>query len=199
MSLQDRSGRWRARLAASLLGLLLAAAPWTAAAEPGTPRPRAAAAAQLLPGPDFQLLGLDEELHRLSDGRGKVVLVNFWATWCTACRQEIPGLNSLYQELAGQGVEILGIATDKEGAAKVAPYAEEMKIRYPILLDPEALSTSIFGGIEVYPTSFILDRDGLIYASYPGAQAEAVFRDDLIYLLSAPPSPAAPLILPHND
>ena len=150
-----------------------------------------AKAARLLPGPDFELLGLSGRLHRLSDSRGKVVVVNYWATWCTACRTEMPGLNHLYQELAEAGVEVFGIATDTEGAVRVRPYAEELGISYPILLDPEAVSATIFGGLEGYPKTFILDRQGLIYSSYLGAQDEEVFREDVVYLLEAPESPAA--------
>ena len=155
---------------------------------PSRPGEKEAAAARLLPGPDFELLGLSGRLHKLSDLRGKVVLVNYWATWCIPCRTEIPELDHLYQELSPEGVEILGIATDIEGETKVGPYAEEVGIGYPILLDPEAVSAAIFGGVDGYPKTFILDREGQIYSSYLGAQPKEVYRDDLTYLLEAPPS-----------
>ena len=147
-------------------------------------------AARTLPGPDFELLGIDGELHRLSEYRGQIVLVNFWATWCVSCRQEMPALDALHTELAAEDVAILGIATDAE-AAKVRPYVEELGIDYPIFLDPKAISATIFGELEGYPKTFILDAEGLLYSSYLGAREKAVFREDLLYLLQAPPSPAA--------
>jgi thiol-disulfide isomerase/thioredoxin len=153
----------------------------------------AAAVARLLPGPDFELLGLDGRPHRLSGYRGKVVLVNFWATWCMPCREEIPHLNTLYTELQPAGVEILGIATDVEGEEKVRPFAEELAILYPVLLDPEEVSAAIFGGIPGYPSTFILDTEGLLYSSYLGAQPPEILREDLTYLLHAAASLSAPL------
>ena len=149
--------------------------------------------AQVIAGPDFELLGLDGARHRLADARGKVLLVNFWATWCTACRTEIPQLNELADEFSEELV-VYGIATDIEGGEKVVPYAEELEIDYPVLLDPKAVSTSLFGGLEGYPMTFIFDREGLIYSSYLGAQDKAIFRADVEYLLSAEPSPGEPLV-----
>ena len=155
---------------------------------------KAASVAAIVTGPDFELLGLDRERHHLVDARGKVLLVNFWATWCVACRSEIPELNTLYNEMRELGVTVYGISTDAEGAEKVVPYVEEIGIDYPILLDPEAKSPAIFGGIEGYPMTFIFDREGLIYSSYLGAQDGATFRADIEYLLTAEASEAAPLV-----
>ena len=139
--------------------------------------------ARVVPGPDFELLGLDGARHRLADARGKVLLVNFWATWCLACRSEIPGLSRLAKDFP-EDVVIYGIATDVEGAEKVVPYAEQLEVQYLVLLDPKAVSTSLFGGLDGYPMTFIFDREGLIYSSYLGAQDEAVFRADIEYLQS---------------
>ncbi|MEM1207337.1 MAG: TlpA disulfide reductase family protein, partial [Acidobacteriota bacterium] len=144
-------------------------------------------------GPDFELLGLDGELHRLSSFRGRILLVNFWATWCLSCREELPALERLHRRLADQGVAIVGVATDDQGRSVVAPYVEEMGLSYPILLDPEAVSASLFGGLAGYPSTFILDGEGLIYSSYLGAQEEYVFAEDLEYLLGADPSDGAEL------
>ena len=151
---------------------------------------------RLVPGPDFELLGLDGELHKLADSRGKITLVNFWATWCVSCRSEIPELVTLRQEFAPEDFEIPGISVDKEGAEKVVPYVEEMGMTYPVLLDPKSVSPEIFGGIEGYPMTFIFDREGLIYSSYLGAQTIETFREDVRYLLGASASEAAPLVDP---
>ena len=159
--------------------------------EPGEPPKQAIdarSAARLLPGPDFELLGLDGELHRLSDHRGRVVLLNFWATWCASCRSEIPELNQLRREIPVEELAILGISTDKEGLAVVRPYAEELAMAYTVLLDPAAVSTKMFGGLAGFPMTFILDREGLIYSSYLGAQEKKTFLEDVLYLLQAPES-----------
>ncbi len=146
--------------------------------------------ARILPGPDLELLGLDGERWRLSDERGRVVLVNFWATWCVACRGEMPELDELQSELGDLGVTIVGIATDRD-PTKVGPYIENLGIGYPILLDPAAVSAALFGGVEGYPKTFILDQRGLLYSSYLGVRTKVVFEQDLRYLLEAEPSPAA--------
>ncbi|MEM8994730.1 MAG: TlpA disulfide reductase family protein [Acidobacteriota bacterium] len=158
--------------------------------------PPSAAVARTLPGPDFELLGLDGERYRLSSFRGQVLLINFWATWCLSCREELPALERVHRELADQGVVIAGIATDKGGRSIVAPYVEEMGLTYTILLDPQEVSTALFGGLTGYPSTFIIDREGLIYSSYLGAQEEKTFADDLHYLLQAQPSEGAEL--PEN-
>jgi thiol-disulfide isomerase/thioredoxin len=143
--------------------------------------------ARILPGPDLELLGLDGERWRLSDERGRVVLVNFWATWCLSCRGEMPELAELQSEFGDLGVTIVGIATDRD-PAKVGPYIEELGVEYPILLDPTVVSAKLFGGVEGYPKTFILGQQGLLYSSYLGARSKAVFEKDLRYLLEAPPS-----------
>ncbi|MEM6793977.1 MAG: TlpA disulfide reductase family protein [Acidobacteriota bacterium] len=149
--------------------------------------------ARTLPGPDFELLGLDEERHRLSDFRGQPLLINFWATWCLSCREELPALERLHQKYAEKGIAIVGVATDNEGRQLVEPYTQEMGLTFPILLDPNEVSTSLFGGIAGYPSTFVLDSEGLIYSSYLGAQEEATFAEDLEYLLKAAPSDGAEL------
>jgi len=175
-----------------VIALLLLAG---AAPAPSDDLASAAEVGRIIAGPDFELLGLDGRRHHLADARGSVLLVNFWATWCASCRSEIPELNRLYADLGGRGVRIIGISTDVEGAEKVVPYAEEIGIEYPVLLDPRGVSTEIFGGLEGYPMTFIFDREGLIYSSYLGAQVEETLREDLEYLLQAQPSAAAPLVV----
>ncbi|MEM7480023.1 MAG: TlpA disulfide reductase family protein [Acidobacteriota bacterium] len=193
-----RAGR-RRRLGRSLAGIAAgASAAWALVAcgppAPAAPTPRPAIeVARTLPGPDFELLGLDGELHRLSAFRGRILLINFWATWCLACREEMPALERLHRAYAERGVAVVGIATDREGRSVVEPYLQEMAVSYPILLDPEAVSASLFGGLTGYPSTFVLDADGLIYSSYLGAQEEATFAEDLRYLLQAEASGGAEL------
>ena len=107
----------------------------------GFPLAEAGERARILPGPnfgpDFELLALDGHPYRLSDFRGSVVVLNFWATWCTSCRAEIPELNRLRREMESRAVTIVGVATDSEGAEKVVPYAAELGIEYLVLLDSE--------------------------------------------------------------
>ncbi len=174
-------------------GLGCGAPPSDALPDAAQPASSAAQVARTLPGPDFELLGLDGERHRLSSYRGRIVLVNYWATWCLSCRDEIPVLNRLHEEFANRGVAIVGVATDEDAETKVVPYVEKMAMAYPVLLDPQAVSASIFGGFAGYPSTFILDPQGLIYSSYLGAQEEKTFADDLRYLLQAAPSEGATL------
>jgi len=106
---------------------------------------------------DFTLTDLTGKSWTLKDLRGKVVLVNFWATWCPPCRKEIPDLISLYQRFQNQGLLILGISD--EPAQKVGTFVAEKMVNYPALLDPDAKVHKLFM-VEGIPKTFICDRDG---------------------------------------
>lgn len=110
---------------------------------------------------DFTLTDLSGKSWTLHDLRGKVVLVNFWATWCPPCRKEMPDLESLYQHFGPQGFVVLAISD--EDAAKVNPFLEGRGITYPILLDPGRKVTESFQ-VDGIPKSFVYDRDGKLVA-----------------------------------
>jgi thiol-disulfide isomerase/thioredoxin len=115
--------------------------------------------------PDFTLMSLDGRPVKLSDYRGKVVVINFWATWCPPCRAEIPDLVAAQQHYRDRGVEILGIALDDEGREVVEPFVRDNGITYPVLIGDEAIM-SLYGGISSIPTTFFLNRDGSIQRHY---------------------------------
>jgi peroxiredoxin len=110
---------------------------------------------------DFTLTDLQGKNWTLKDLRGKVVLVNFWATWCPPCRKEMPDLDALYQKFQGQGLVVLAISDEDVG--KVKPFVEERKISYPILLDPGRKVNELFS-VEGIPKSFVYDREGKLVA-----------------------------------
>ena len=111
---------------------------------------------------EIALRDLSGREWKLSDLRGKVVLVNFWATWCPPCRKEIPDLGALYKRFQEQGFAILAISDEEAG--KVAAFAKEQNIKYPILLDTGRRVYDLFG-VEGIPKSFVYDRDGKIVAT----------------------------------
>jgi peroxiredoxin len=112
-------------------------------------------------GADFTLSDLQGETWHLQDLRGKVVLVNFWATWCPPCRKEMPDLDALYGKFKGQGFVILAISDEE--TAKVSPYLAEHKVSYPVLLDPGRKVNDLFI-VEGIPKSFVYDRSGKMVA-----------------------------------
>ena len=110
---------------------------------------------------DFTLSDLQGKSWHLQDLRGKVVLVNFWATWCPPCRKEMPDLDALYNKYKDQGFVVLAISDEE--AAKVSPYIAEHKVSYPILLDPGRKVNDAFI-VEGIPKSFVYDRSGRLVA-----------------------------------
>ena len=110
---------------------------------------------------DFTLTELGGMKWTLKEQRGKVVVVNFWATWCPPCRKEMPDLETLYKQFKDQGLVILAISD--EDAGKVAPFIAEQKVTYPILLDPGRKVNDIFQ-IEGIPKTFVYDRNGKLVA-----------------------------------
>ena len=110
---------------------------------------------------DFTLTDLQGKTWSMKELRGKVVLVNFWATWCPPCRKEMPDLDALYRQFAGQGLVILAVSDETQ--EKVRPFIEQRKIGYPILLDPDRKINTLFH-IESLPESFVYDREGKLAA-----------------------------------
>jgi cytochrome c biogenesis protein CcmG, thiol:disulfide interchange protein DsbE len=111
--------------------------------------------------PAYAYVGLDGKPLSDESLRGKVVLVNFWATWCTPCRVEMPALDRMHQRHEAAGFVVVGLAVDRVSTEAVRAFVRERGVSYPIAhVDPSAEAT--FGGVRGYPTSFLLDRQGRI-------------------------------------
>lgn len=111
--------------------------------------------------PDFTLETLDGKNLRLSDLRGKAVLLNFWATWCGPCKIETPWLVELQKQYGSQGLQVVGIAMDDSGKDDIEKFAKDMGVNYPVLLGKEAVGDA-YGGVPALPESFFIGRDGKI-------------------------------------
>jgi len=114
-----------------------------------------------LPAPNFTFPGLDGKKVSLTDFKGKAVFLNIWATWCPPCREEMPSMEKLYQELKGEDFEILAVSIDALGAKVVAPFMKEYKLSFPALLDPEGTIQNLYGTTGV-PECFIINKEGII-------------------------------------
>jgi peroxiredoxin len=121
--------------------------------------------------PDFALADLSGRAIRLSSLRGKVVLVNLWATWCPPCRDEMPSMERLYQRFRDRGMELLAVSQDDAGARqKVADFVQDLGVTFPVLLDPEREVGSRYG-VWGYPETFVLDREGRVVERVIGPRA----------------------------
>jgi len=125
---------------------------------------------------DFTLLDLEGKPWHLRDLKGKVVLVNFWATWCPPCRKEMPDLQALYDKYKGQGFIVLSISDEE--ASKVSPFIAERKITYPVLLDPGRKVNDAFV-VEGIPKSFVYDREGKMVAQSIDMRTRSQFQEML--------------------
>lgn len=119
------------------------------------------------PASDFSLPGLDGKQVKLSDYRGKVVLLNIWATWCLPCVEEMPSMQKLYNEFKGGDFEILAVSIDAQGREVVAPFMKNHKLTFPALLDPQGTIKTAYGLTGV-PESFIIDKDGILIKKIVG-------------------------------
>ncbi len=136
------------------------------------------------PEPDLSLKDLDGKPVSLADYKGKIVFLNFWATWCDPCRVEIPWLIDMQAKYASRGFTVVGVAMDEEGKSVVAPFiskerfdvnGQQLPMGYPILLGTDEAADK-FGGILGYPTSFLISRDGKIVEKFQGLKS----NDELI-------------------
>jgi peroxiredoxin len=132
--------------------------------------------------PEFTLKDLDGKNVNLSDYKGKVVLLNFWATWCGPCKIEIPWFVDFEQKYKDRGFAVLGVAMDDEGLEIVKPYMEKSKINYRIVLGNDSVAT-MYGGIESLPTTFVLDKDGKIASTHIGLVSKSDYENEIQQLL----------------
>lgn len=111
--------------------------------------------------PDFTLTSLDGSKVKLSDFRGKAILLNFWATWCPPCKVEMPWFVDLQKQYGKDGLVVLGVAMDDSEPASIAKYASQLGVNYPVLLGTDQVSDD-YGDVQYLPTTFYIGRDGTI-------------------------------------
>lgn len=142
------------------------------------------------PAPNFTLKDANGKSVSLADYKGKVVLLNFWATWCGPCALEIPWFEQFEQQYKSQGFAVLGVSMDDDGWSAVKPYVEEHKINYRVLLGNDSVS-QLYGGLDALPTTFIIDREGNIAYPHVGLIGKNEYLSEIQSLLDIKPTNAA--------
>jgi len=130
--------------------------------------------------PGFTLVDVNGRQVSLADFTGKVVILDFWATWCPPCKREIPDFIKLQSEYGSKGVQIVGIALDQP--EKVRSFVRDNGMNYPVLLGTEEVSAH-YGGVESIPTTFIIDKAGRIVTKYEGFRSKETFESQINKLL----------------
>jgi thiol-disulfide isomerase/thioredoxin len=134
--------------------------------------------------PNFSLKTAKGETIELQDFQGKVVVINFWASWCPPCRAEIPGLQEVYRKYRPKGLEIVGISLDRDGWKAVSPLVRDMNIEYPVVLGDNDVANA-YGGIRAIPTTIIVDRDGKIVDRVTGFLDRRQFEDEIREIINS--------------
>ena len=173
---------WRGAIYGGLMGLLFAS---TSNAGSSRSRPDAASASALTQvankgqsaqaAPAWALPDLNGRTVTLSSLKGKVVLLNFWATWCPPCRTEIPDLIALQKKYADDGVVVVGVSLDETGSSAVKSFVAKNGINYPVVMGDQR-TASAYGGITAIPTTFVIDRGGKVVGEIQGGADLAGFE-----------------------
>ena len=133
--------------------------------------------------PDFALKDVDGKTVHLSDYKGKVVLLDFWATWCAPCKIEIPWFMEFEQQYKDKGFAVLGVSMDDDGWTVVKPYLQQLKINYRIVLGNDKVGDA-YGGVDSLPTTLLIDRQGRIASKHIGLSGgKDDFQNDIVRLL----------------
>jgi len=187
--LSSRKKRWEILMLVSLaLGFL-----WTVASRVpsavGAPLASSPSPREGFLAPDFTLDTLDGNKVTLSELRGQIVVVNFWATWCLPCRAETPALEKSYAQYKDSGVVILGVnLTNQDSVSEVESFVQEFKLTYPILLDREGSISNTLYQIRGLPTTFFVSREGIIRTVVVGGpMSETFIRSKIEALLQEVP------------
>lgn len=144
-----------------------------AAADPGKDRK---------PAPAFTLKDSDGKPVRLSDFKGKVVLLNFWATWCGPCKIEIPWFIDFEQKYKDRGFAVIGVSMDEEGWEVVKPYIARNRVNYRIVVGDDKIAQD-YGGVESLPTTFLIDKTGAIAKTHVGLVSKSDYENEILQLL----------------
>lgn len=134
--------------------------------------------------PDFTLPALGGGEVSLSALKGKVVVVNFWATWCPPCINEMPVLNDLYVAYRDQGVEVLGLSLDEEGLPITKPFVEKLEVTYPIV-EADRKTYQAYGNVLTIPHTFLIDREGTVSKRFVNNQTRDAFEAAIKAVLAA--------------
>jgi peroxiredoxin len=135
--------------------------------------------------PDFELKDVNGKTVKLSDFKGKAVMVDFWATWCGPCQIEIPWFVDFERKYKDQGFVVIGVAMDDEGWTVVKPFIEKMKVNYRVVIGNDK-TADMYGGIEALPTTVLIDRDGKVASMHVGLAGKQEFQDAIEKLLQTP-------------
>jgi len=139
------------------------------------------------PAPDFTLKSLDGKSLKLSDLRGKAVLLNFWATWCAPCKIETPWIVDLQNQYAAQGLQVVGVSMDDESETEgIKKFVQEMHMNYPILRGNEDVGNA-YGGLEFLPTTYFVGRDGNVTGRILGLKSRSDLEDNVKKALASVP------------
>jgi peroxiredoxin len=133
--------------------------------------------------PSFTLPDLDGNQVQFSDYSGKIVILNFWASWCVPCRIEIPQLIDLYNRYRDRGVQVIGIAIDPAGPEALRAFSDELNVNYPMLVGDEKTFYD-FGGVVGLPTTFVIDQNGTILSRHMGLVDPSIFEKQILVLLA---------------
>ena len=131
--------------------------------------------------PDFALRDANGSIVKLSDYKGKVVLLDFWATWCGACKIEIPWFIEFENKYKNRGLAVIGVSMDEDGWTAVKPFLENEKVNYPVVVGNEDLAKLY--GVEALPMTLLIGRDGKIASSHIGLVDKGVFESGIRKLL----------------
>lgn len=133
--------------------------------------------------PAWKLKDLDGKTVSSDDFKGKVVILDFWATWCGPCRVEIPGLIALQAKYRNQDLVVIGISLDDGGVDTVKPFVKKMRFNYPVALADDKVQRA-FGGIDALPLTFVIDRQGRIVTKHLGLTEKDEFEIEIKPLLN---------------
>ncbi len=141
--------------------------------------------------PSFSLKDANGQTVRPADYKGKVVLLDFWATWCGPCKIEIPWFIDMERQYKDQGFAVLGVSMDEDGWTAIKPYVQNMQMNYRVLLGNDDVSTA-YGGLDSLPTTLLIDRQGKIASVHVGVtMGKEEFKNAIVQLLNAPHDRAA--------